>query len=129
MDGKIEERIELYCRNNEQIYHRVSKLNPENAGEVSLRILVEVSKNLRGEIAVKRRKRERQSPNRNDEEMATRKQREAIHKFGVQKIPENLSKKEASEILNELIGYSRENDGEAISRLIQELNQRWNLSQ
>ena len=125
----LEEKIELYCRIYEQVYQRISKLNLENADEVALRIFVEVSKNLERETEVKQRSRERQTPNRNDKEMATKKQREAIHKFGVQKIPKDLSKKEASEILNELIGYSKENDREAIASFVQELNQRWNLSQ
>ena len=119
----LEERIELYCRIYEQIYQRISKINLENSGEVALRIFTEVSKNLRREAEVRRKS------DRNDEELATKKQREAIHKFGVQKIPKSLSKKEASEVLNELIGYSKENDRDAISRFVQELNQRWNLPQ
>lgn len=90
---------------------------------------MEVSRDLRKETVIKQRNRERQMFERNDEGLATKKQREAIHKFGVQKIPKDLSKKEASEILNELIGYSKENDREAISRLVKELNQKWNLSQ
>ena len=125
----LEERIELYCRIYEQIYQRVQKINLENSGEVALRIFMELSKNLREEPTAKRRSRERQISERSDEKLATKKQREAIHKFGVQKIPKDLSKKEASEILNELIGYSKENDREAIVSLVQELNQRWNLSQ
>lgn len=129
MDGKIEERIELYCHIYEQIYQRVQKMEFENSSEIALGIFMEVSRSLRRETAVRRRDRGKQISNRSDEELATRKQREAIHKFGVQKIPKDLSKKEASEILNELIGFSKEKDGDAISRLVQELNQKWNLSQ
>jgi len=125
----LEEKIELYCRIYEQVYQRISNLNLENADEVSLRIFMELSKNLREEPTAKRGSRERQISERSDEKLATKKQREAIHKFGVQKIPKDLSKKEASEILNELIGYSKENDREAIASFVQELNQRWNLSQ
>jgi len=125
----LEERIERFCRIYKQVYQRISKLNLENADEVALRIFMELSKELREEPLAKRRSREKQISERSDEKLATKKQREAIHKFGVQKIPKDLSKKEASEILNKLIGLSKENDGDAISRLVQELNQRWNLSQ
>ena len=72
---------------------------------------------MRGETTAKRRGKEGQISERNDEKLATKKQREAIHKFGVQKIPKDLSRKEASEILNELIGYSKENGREAIIQL------------
>jgi len=122
---KVEERIERFCRIYEQIYQRVSKLNPENSGEVALRIFVEVSKNLERETEVKQRSRERQTPNRNDKKLATRKQREAIHKFGVSRIPEDLSKEDASRILNKLIGYSKANDREAVGRFVEELNRGW----
>ena len=39
--------------------------------------------------------------------LATRKQREAMHKFGVKDIPENLSKREVSEVLDRLVGFQR----------------------
>jgi len=126
---KVEEKIERFCHIYEQVYQRISKLNLENADEIALRIFMEVSKNLREEPTAKRRNRERQISERSDEKPATKKQREAIHKFGVQRIPKNLSKKEASEILNELIGYSKENDREAVASFVQELNQRWSPSQ
>lgn len=61
----------------------------------------------------------------NEEKLATKKQREALHKFGVKKIPENLSKREASEILDRLIGFSKESNSSSITQTVEELDQRW----
>jgi hypothetical protein len=59
------------------------------------------------------------------EELATTKQREALHKFGVKHIPENLSKEKASEALDLLITFSKAGDSVSIARIIKELNRRW----
>jgi hypothetical protein len=109
----------------EEVYKRVSEMNLENPSEITLEIFREVVKDLRRESRSQSRK-EKANVN---EDLATKRQREALHKFGLKQIPRDLSKKEASEILNELIGYSKENDKEAIVSLVQELNQKWNMSQ
>ena len=128
MEGKIEERIEGYCQTFEQIYKRVSKTNPENAREIAMKIFEEIAKDLRSEQINQSRNsgnNVKQNNNNNNMSPATYKQREAMHKFGVKKIPENLSMKEASEILNRLIGLSKENDRTAIGRTVEELNRKW----
>jgi hypothetical protein len=63
------------------------------------------------------------------DELATKKQREALHKFGIKDIPENLSKKEASEILDRLVGFSKDGDSESIAKFVEELNAKWKKSQ
>ncbi len=56
---------------------------------------------------------------------ATDKQRHALHKFGIERIPENLGIKEAGEILNILVCHSKEGDHEAIADLIGKFNKEW----
>jgi hypothetical protein len=63
------------------------------------------------------------------DELATKKQREALHKFGIKDIPDNLSKKEASEILDRLVGFSKDGDSQSITKFIEELNAKWKKSQ
>jgi hypothetical protein len=57
--------------------------------------------------------------------LATKKQKEAIHKFGIKDIPKNLSKKEASEILDKLVGFSKDGDSQSIAKIVEELNAKW----
>ncbi|MDI6799050.1 MAG: hypothetical protein QMD12_03620, partial [Candidatus Aenigmarchaeota archaeon] len=93
-----------------------------HAVEIALGIFGEIAKDLRTEqIAQLRIKQKAAEP----EGLATERQREALHKFGVKRIPENLSKEEASEALDLLIGFSKEGDNESISRIVEELNRRW----
>lgn len=127
MEEKVEGRIEGYCQIYEQVYKRVSKTNPENAREIALKILEEVSKDFRSEQINQSRDKGNtvDSDKRNNDFPATNKQREALHKFGVKRIPESLPMKEASEVLNKLISFSRENDRPAIGKAIGELNRVW----
>lgn len=113
----MEDWVEVYCQIYEDIYKRVSKLNPEKATETALEIFREIIRDLAREEAKVEKK--------ESENLATKKQREALHKFGIKTIPESLSLKDASEILDKLIGFSRENNREAITRQVEEFNQRW----
>jgi hypothetical protein len=61
--------------------------------------------------------------------LATKKQREAIHRFGVKDIPKNLSKKEASEILDRLVGFSKDGNSESLAKFVEELNVKWKRTQ
>ena len=126
MEEKIERKVDFYCLLYEKIQRRLSSLNIGDVKEVALKIFEQVIKETEKEKTSQKSKKE----NKIDKEkkLATRKQREALHKFGLKKIPKDLTKKEASEILDKLISYSKEDDREAISRLVQELNMRWSLS-
>ena len=55
------------------------------------------------------------------DELATRKQKHALYSFGLSYVPENLTKKEASEILSRLTSANREE----VSRIIKELNEKY----
>jgi len=114
----IEDTIDFYYGLFKKIYDRVSDVFCD-ASDVALEIFKEVVRDLR----------ENQSLGKvvenAEEDLATKKQREAIHKFGVKYIPEDLSKEEASEILEKLITFSKENDSTAIAETVDELNQRW----
>jgi hypothetical protein len=126
MEIKIDERIGLYCEIFHDLYDRIFKVIPERAVEIALGIFEEIAKDLRTEQIAQSRIRERISESVGSaEELATQKQREAIHKFGVKKIPEDLSKEEASEILERLIGFSKEGDSASIDQTVDELNQKW----
>jgi len=124
MEAKAEEKIEFYCGLFNRLHETVSSLNSEHAVEISLTIFQEIAKDLRTEqIAQWRIKRKPEFAE--SEELATAKQREALHKFGVKQIPEDLSKEEASEALDLLIGFSKAGDSESIARIVEELNRRW----
>jgi hypothetical protein len=103
------ERIEFYCQIYERVYRKVLKRNSGDVLAVVLKVFEEVARDLRGEQINRSRaggeKTERGKP-------ATERQRKALHKFDVKNIPEDLTKREASRILNELntcfsLGISR----------------------
>jgi hypothetical protein len=121
MEESIEERIEFYFRIYERIYQRISRSNLENAKDVALKVFEEVAKDLRAEQF----NRSRAKGGKAGEKPATEKQREALQKFGVKKVPENLSMREASKALNILINLSKEKDRTAIEKAVEELNQNW----
>jgi len=120
MEAKAEERIEFYCGLFNRLYDAVSKVYPEHATEISLVIFQEIAKDLRTEQIAELRMKAKVT-----EELATDKQREALQKFGVKNIPDDLSKEEASEALDLLISFSKSGDSESISRIVEELNRRW----
>jgi hypothetical protein len=122
---KIDERIRLYCEIFNELYDMVSKVIPEHAVEIALGIFEEIAKDLRTEQIAQWKIKRKSDESAESEELATPKQREAIHKFGVKKIPENLSKEEASEILDKLIGFSKEGNSASIDQIVHELNQKW----
>ncbi len=118
---EMEDWVEVYCKIYEVIYQRISKLNPEKATDVSLEIFKEIIRDLTREEAKVEKK--------ESENLATKKQREALHKFGIKHIPEGLSLKEASEILDKLIGFSKEGDSASIAKTVEELNKKWSQQQ
>jgi hypothetical protein len=122
---KIDERIGLYCEIFHELYDKISKVIPEHAVEIALGIFEEIAKDLRSEQIAQWKIRRKSDERTRNEELATQKQREAIHKFGVKKIPEDLSKEEASKILDRLIGFSKEGDSASIDQIVDELNQKW----
>jgi signal recognition particle GTPase len=117
-----ENKVNFYCDLFKAVYERVSKVCPEGAREVALKIIEEIAKGIRSEQA--RQSKVEESSVASDE-LATKKQREALHKFGIKDIPENLSKKDASEILDRLVGFSRDGDSQSIAKLVEELNAKW----
>jgi hypothetical protein len=119
----MEEEIELYCRIYEKIRERLSKENPQEALNVALKIFEEVARDLRAR-GMERGKRAKASGG-SEGGSATKRQREALHRFGVKDIPEDLSKKEVSEILDKLIGLSKSKDNTALGKVIEELNRKW----
>jgi hypothetical protein len=125
MEIKVDERIGLYCEIFHELYERVSKVNPEHAVEIALGIFEEIAKDLRTEQIAQWRIKRKSDENAESDARATAKQREALHKFGVKQIPEDLSKGEASEALDLLISFSKAGDSESIARIVKELNRRW----
>jgi signal recognition particle GTPase len=120
-----EDKVNFYCELFKAVYERVSKVCPEGAKDVALKIIEEIAKDIRSEQA--RQPRVEESSVTSDE-LATKKQREALHKFGIKDIPENLSKKEASEILDKLVGFSKDGDSQSIAKFVEELNAKWKKS-
>jgi hypothetical protein len=105
------------------------KVCPEDAREVTLKIVEEIAKDLRSGQTHQSKAEARVKEGSVNEELATKKQREAIHRFGVKDIPKNLSKKEASEILDRLVGFSKDGDSESLAKFVEELNTKWKSSQ
>jgi len=122
----MEERIELYCRIYEKICERLSKENHQEAVNVALKIFEEVARDLRGERRRSRNRGGRAGQNgESGRALATEKQRRVLHRFRIKDIPEGLTKKEASEILDNLIALSKNKDGVAIGKFVEELNRKW----
>jgi hypothetical protein len=121
-----EDKINFYCELFEKVYERVSKVCPEGARDVALKIIEEIAKDIRSEQA---RQSKVEESSVTSDELATKKQREALHKFGIKDIPENLSKQEASEILDRLVSFSKDGDSQSIAKFVEELNAKWKKSQ
>jgi hypothetical protein len=119
-------KVNFYCELFRAVYERVSKVCPEGAREVALKIMEEIAKDIRSEQACQSKVKESSVTS---DELATKKQREALHKFGIEDIPENLSKKEASAILDRLVGFSKDGDSESIAKFVEGLNAKWKKSQ
>jgi signal recognition particle GTPase len=104
------------------------KVCPEGARDVALKIVEEIAKDLRSERTSQPKTK---VETKEDEaiKLATRKQREALHKFGIKDVPENLSKKEASVILDKLVGFSKDGNSESTAKFVEELDAKWKKSQ
>jgi len=127
MEQKIEEKIDLYCGIYQSAYEKAAKVNPDNARHMASEIFEQVARDLRSELISQLRKEEngRNGENErgnNNDSPATKKQRQALHKFGIEKVPEDLSKERASEVLDMLISLSKERNSEAIGKIVDELN-------
>jgi hypothetical protein len=120
------EKVDFYCELFRAVYERVSKVYPEGAREVALKIMEEIAKDIRSEQACQSKVKESSVTS---DELATKKQREALHKFGIEEIPENLTKQEALEILDRLVGFSKDGDSESIAKFVEGLNAKWKRSQ
>jgi hypothetical protein len=121
-----ENKVNFYCELFKAVYERVSKVCPEGAREVALKIIEEIAKDTRSEQA---RQTKVEESSVTSDELVTKKQREALHRFGIKDIPENLSKREASEILDRLVGFSKDGDSQSIAKFVEELNAKWKRSQ
>jgi hypothetical protein len=121
-----EDKVNFYCELFRAVYERVSKVCPEGAREVALKIIEEIAKDIRSEQA---RQSKLEESSVTSDELATKKQREALHRFGIKDIPENLSKQEASEILDRLVGFSKDGDSESVAKFVEGLNAKWKRSQ
>jgi hypothetical protein len=125
-----EDKVNFYCELFKAVYERVSKVCPEGAREVALKIIEEIAKDIRSEQARQLKAETKvEEGSVTSDELATKKQREALHKFGIKDVPENLSKKEASEILDKLVGFSKGGDSESIAKFVEGLNAKWKRSQ
>jgi hypothetical protein len=128
MNENTNERIDSYVEMYKNIWNKVSTGWSDYELEVSDRIFQEISKDLRSEMISQLRKRENKTEfreNESDETLATKKQRQTLHKFGIEKIPKNLSKDEASDILEELIDLSRHGNNQLLKEKAEELNEKW----
>jgi len=121
------EKVDFYCELFAAVYERVSKVCPEGARDVALKIVEEIAKDVRSERGSQSKA--KVEAKEEGVELATRKQREALHKFGLKDVPENLSKQEASEILDKLVGFSKDGDNDSIAKFVEELNAKWKKSQ
>lgn|GEM_PF-3098068 len=77
------------------------------------------------EEVVKDLRRSGQRKKGNKEALATVKQRGALLRFRVKKVPENLKMEEASKTLDELISLSKKSDRASINKVVEELNKSW----
>jgi signal recognition particle GTPase len=122
-----EDKVNFYCELFRAVYERVSKVCPEGARDVALKIVEEIAKDFRSERSSQPKA--KVEAKEETVELATKKQREALHKFGIKDIPENLTKQEASEILDRLVGFSKDGNSESIAKFVEGLNAKWKRSQ
>lgn len=130
----VEERMDFYHSLYGKILKKVSATWPKNSIDITGQIFQEIAKDLRSEMISQMRRKEREinegrnQGNQNEETenyLATKKQRQTMHKFGVKKIPDDLSKTEASGILEELFDLSRHGNQEILRDKVENLNEQW----
>jgi len=121
----MEEKI-VDCEIYQNAYEKASTVNPDNARNMASEVFVQVARDLRTELISRLKReeygREKGNNNGNNGRQATQKQRQALHKFGIQNVPDELTSKGASDILNKLISFSKEGDNEAINQIVEDLN-------
>jgi formylmethanofuran dehydrogenase subunit B len=126
MEEKIVERIDLFCEIYQKAYEKASTINPDNARHMASEVFVQVARDLRTERISQLKREEngnnQNSNNGNNGRPATQKQRQALHKFGIQNVPKELTSKEASGVLDMLISLSKERNSDAINKMVEELN-------
>lgn len=127
INEKIELWIDSYVKLYEMILQKVNQKWPENSLRITDKIFQEMAKDIReGWISFPSLEEQKEENKGNKEdEPATKKQRNALHKFGIENIPESLTKKEAHEILEELIDLSRHGNMELLKEKIEEINKEW----
>src|SRR5574337_371721 len=141
MEQRIKDKIRLYGEIYIECLAISIKANPNNSRYMANEMFREVAKDMRSELIsqlqnglqnecmeVKENKAigstladamESKEENTNP---ATENQRYALHKFGIKNVPEHLTKKEASEILNNLVCFSKEGNREAVTEIVERLN-------
>jgi len=124
LNETVEIWIDSYTKLYEMILQKVNQKWPENSLRITDKIFQEMAKDIR-EGWLSFPSLGKNNEEKKNDEPATEKQRMALHKFGIENIPESLTKKEAFEILEELIGLSQEGDREAIEEIVARINKEW----
>ncbi len=143
MEQRIKDKIRLYGEIYIECLAISIKANPNNSRYMANEMFREVAKDMRSEL-ISRLQNGLQNEGmeakedkvigtsladamepKEEAKPATDKQRQALHKFGIERIPENLGLKEAGEILNILVLHSKEGDHEAIADLVGKFNKEW----
>ncbi len=141
MEQRIKDKIRLYGEIYIECLAISIKANPNNSRYMANEMFREVAKDMRSELISRLQnglqnecletredkvngstladamdyKEENANP-------ATENQRYALHKFGIKNVPESLTKKEACEIINNLVCFSREGNREAVNEIVERLN-------
>lgn len=124
LNETVEIWIDSYTKLYEMILQKVNQKWPENSLRITDKIFQEMAKDIR-EGWLSFPSLGKNNEGKKNDEPATEKQRMALHKFGIENIPDSLTKKEAFEILEELIGLSQEGDREAIEEIVARINKEW----
>lgn len=141
---KLKTKIELYAEIYTKCYALALTINQPNARWVANEMFRETAKDMRSELISRLHNglqdeymeaiddktigiplADALEPKKENMKSATDKQKYALHKFGIERIPENLGIKEAGEILNILVSHSKQREHEAIVDLVGKLNKEW----
>ncbi len=138
---KLQAKITLYAEIYTKCYALALTINQPNARWVANEMFRETAKDLRSELISRLHNGLQDEymevnedkaiaapftdPKYGNGKPATDKQKHALNKFGIERIPENLGIKEAGEILEILVCHSREGDHEAIANLVGKFNKEW----
>ncbi|MEM2750839.1 MAG: hypothetical protein QXH53_04135 [Nitrososphaerales archaeon] len=111
---EISERIKVYVKALATAYKELKEefkeLSSESLYDTSLIIMQNALKDYK--------------PRKEAYALATNNQKRALHKFGVE-IPEDISKDEASQLLNKLIYASKH--GEDVNNIVEEVNKKYKV--